>query len=377
MKKITSTGYYSWKIGSLCKGCRQCIKGQKLVLYITGLCPRKCFYCPLSETRANKDLMWANEHPITTTKEAIEEAKLCDAKGAGITGGDPLLKMDRTVKFIKALKRSFGKSFHIHLYTSLILVDEKRLKRLYESGLDEIRFHPDFNKEKEWEKIFLAKRHPWKVGVEIPVIPQFEEQTKKLLAFLSGRIDFLNLNELEISDTNANKLVNRGYKPKDRISYGVKGSETMALKLLKLCEKNNLKFDVHYCSTRLKDKVQLGERLKRRAKNVKKTFDVVDGEGMLVRGCIYLKGLEPGFDYERRVKAGKKKIPELKKARKEIMKDLDVPASLIEVDEKKLRILIAPWILEKISIEIKHKCAIVKEYPTYDNLIVDLEYLGI
>ncbi len=375
MKKITSTGCCSTKLGHLCKGCRQCVKGQKLVLYITGLCPRKCFYCPLSETRAKRDLLWANERPIKTVKEAIEEAKLCNAKGAGITGGDPLLKMDRTVKFIKALKKSFGKSFHIHLYTSLILVDENKLKRLSVAGLDEIRFHPDFDKEKEWEKIILARRFPWKIGVEIPSIPKAEEQTKKLLAWLDGRIDFLNINELEISDTNANKLIEQGYRPKDRVSYGVKGSEKLAMKLLKLCEKNNLKFNVHYCTTRLKDKVQLGERLKRRAKCVKKEYDVVDDEGMMIRGAVYLKGLEPGFDYEKRIKASRKRISQLKKIRKEIVKKFDVPAGLIEVDEKKLRILIAPWILEKISDEVEYKCAIVKEYPTYDNLILSLDYI--
>jgi len=199
MIPIEQTGYYSLKMGSLCKGCQQCVKGRKLVLFITGLCPRDCFYCPLSEKRAKKDKIWANEKEITKPAEAIEEAKLCSAHGAGITGGDPLMRLDRTITYIKALKKYFGPTFHIHLYTSLILVDEKKLEKLFKSGLDEIRFHPDFLKEKEWEKIILAKKFPWKVGVEIPAIPQFEEETKRLLAFLDNRIDFVNINELEFA----------------------------------------------------------------------------------------------------------------------------------------------------------------------------------
>ena len=49
-------------------------------------------------------------------------------------------------------------------------------------------------------------------------------------------MDFLNLNELEISDNNANKLLQKGYVCKDNISYAIKGSEKMALKLLKYCQ---------------------------------------------------------------------------------------------------------------------------------------------
>src|SRR3972149_2170317 len=128
---------------SLPLGCRLCVKGRKSVILITGICPRKCFYCPLSDQKYQKDVIYANERKVTSTKELIDEVAVSKSFGAGITGGDPLSVMDRTVETIKALKGKFGRAFHIHLYTSLVLATEKNLKRLHDAGLDEIRFHPD------------------------------------------------------------------------------------------------------------------------------------------------------------------------------------------------------------------------------------------
>ena len=187
MRKKERTQFYSWKIGTLSRGCSLCVQGRKLVLYITGLCSRNCYYCPLSDNRKNKDKIWANERLITTKEEMIEEAIISKATGAGITGGDPLIRLDRTVEYAKALKNKFGKKFHIHIYLTLNLVTKTNLKKLYSAGIDEVRFHPDFDKEKEWNKIFLAKKFKWKIGVEIPVIPGKEKETS-----ISGNPSRLN-----------------------------------------------------------------------------------------------------------------------------------------------------------------------------------------
>ena len=116
--KMEKTKYHSWKIGKLAKGCRQCLQGKKTVLFITGICPRHCDYCPLSEKKFMKDEIYANEWPIDKVEELIKEAELCGSEGAGITGGDPLCRLARTCDFIKRLKKKFGKKFHLHLYTS-------------------------------------------------------------------------------------------------------------------------------------------------------------------------------------------------------------------------------------------------------------------
>jgi len=350
------TKYYSYKLGSLAKGCKLCVQGRKSVLFATGLCTKHCYFCPISDKKRNKDVVYINEWPTKKKKDLLKEVQLCSSKGVGITGGDPLVKVNRCVSLIKLLKKKFGKKFHIHLYTPLNLVNEKNLKRLYKAGLDEIRFHPDFDHSFNWDMIFLAKKYSWDIGVEIPSIPGKEKEMKKLIDFIKGKVNFLNINELEISDTNVQNLVKMGFKPKDKISYGVKGSEQLALKLLKYC-KGKIK-NVHYCTTKLKDRVQLRKRIMLRAKNVKKDYDLVTEDGMLFRGVIFCK--KP------------------KKVMKDLMKEYDIPKNLIEFDKKKNRILTASWILDELKKDLKKKglsIAFIEEYPTHDQLEVMVDYL--
>ncbi|MBW2973436.1 radical SAM protein [Candidatus Woesearchaeota archaeon] len=375
---MIKTNFYSWKKGKLPKGCAYCVKGEKLVLFVTGLCPNKCFFCPLSERKSGKDVVYANEWKIAKEKDILEEAKLTKAKGAGITGGDPLVKLDRTIKYIKLLKKKFGKKFHIHLYTPLNLVTETKLKRLYQAGLDEIRFHPMLDKPKEWKKIALAKKFKWDVGVEIPVIPGKKRETKKLIDFIKDKIDFLNLNELEISDTNVNKLIEKGFKPRDKISYGVKGSEKLAKELLKYLKKTKL--NIHYCTTKTKDKAQLARRIKKRALSIALKTDFITKEGTLVRGVIYLPELKPGFGYGLQVESinTKKFIKKLKKAKLRLQKQLDIPSSILHIDELRPRILTSIAVVDDLKDEIKKLKlvpAIIEEYPTWDALEVDVQFL--
>ncbi len=371
------TPHHSYKVGEMPKGCKLCVQGKKLVLFITGICGVNCDFCPVSDTKHQKDDVYADEWKVDKDEDVIEEAKAINAKGAGITGGDPLVKVDRCVKYIKLLKKEFGDHFHIHLYAPLNLVSKDNLDKLYESGLDEIRFHPNLDDNKLWKRIELAQNYDWDLGIEIPVIPKKETKIKKLITYIKDKVKFLNLNELEISDSNAQKLIEQGHKPKDDISYGVQGSEELALKLLQFCEKNT-KLDVHYCTTTLKDKVQLGNRLKRRAKNIAKPYDIVKDDGTLVRGAIYLESLKPDFGYRKKLESltkeeRKKILLKLEKLKNQIQQEYQIRDNLLYIDEQKLRILTSTKKIKKIS---NHLRAIVREYPTHDQMEIEVEFLN-
>jgi uncharacterized protein len=381
--KIIKTPYYSWRAGELADGCEHCVKGEKLVLFVTGLCSARCDFCPISDKKLYKDVIYANERPLkdeNDTPAIIEEAEACNAQGAGITGGDPLVKLERTIRYIRLLKKTFGNKFHIHLYTPLVLVNEKSLSKLCEAGLDEIRFHPKLDKgaEADWPKIMLArnKKFKWKVGVEIPVIPRKEQETKLLIDFIADKVDFLNLNELELAD-NAVWRNRKDVKCKDELSYAIKGSDELAKKLLKYSASQGIR--THYCTCKLKDKVQLALRIKRRADNVKHEFDVVTPEGMLTRGAIYLPELKPGFGYHEKLNSlsaieKKKTLNKLIVIRDDILKQEELPSRLLLVDEYKLRLITSAWLAGIIKAKEVVR-AIVTEYPTFDALELEVEFL--
>ena len=151
------------------------------------------------------------------------------------------------------------------------LVNENTLKKLNNAGLDEIRFHLDLKNHKLWPKLELPLKYNWDVGVEIPAMPKHEGDIKKIILNIDNynkkktKIKFLNLNELEVADNKVNKLIKLGYTTKNELSYAVKGSEVLALKLLQFIQRNKLKVNAQYCTATLKDKVQLANRIKRRA----------------------------------------------------------------------------------------------------------------
>lgn len=94
----------SARTGPLATGCEHCLNGSKMVLFVTGLCDSGCFYCPVSFERKDKDAVYADEMLVSEEDDIIEEAVSIGATGTGITGGDPLLNIDRTVSFIRMLR---------------------------------------------------------------------------------------------------------------------------------------------------------------------------------------------------------------------------------------------------------------------------------
>ena len=100
------------------RGCELCYPGLKAVIFVTGLCDDWCYYCPVSRERLGKDVFRVNERNVSSIREAVNEIERSGARGASITGGDPLLRPSRTLEIIRVLKEVFGRRFHIHLYTS-------------------------------------------------------------------------------------------------------------------------------------------------------------------------------------------------------------------------------------------------------------------
>lgn len=243
-------GIYS---GKLAKGCLYCRIGGKMVIFITGECHDNCYYCPVSEERFGKRVIYANERSINSIEEVIEEAIEMRAIGASLTGGDPLVSLEDSMKVVKILKEAFGNSFHIHLYTSGRYATPSSLISLERAGLDEIRFHP--TKMKFLKAIELAlKLTSMRVGIEIPSLPNEREWVEEIVKkAIEIGVDFININELEMNERNFTSLYSRGLRKKKDYLASVEGSKELALEMIR---KYGKMINIHYCSARYKD---LGE----------------------------------------------------------------------------------------------------------------------
>ncbi len=363
------TRFHSWSINGLPIGCKQCVKGRKLVLFVTGICQRNCFYCSISDYKFHKDVTFANERPVNDVKDIIKEVNASGAQGAGFTGGDSLCKIKRTVKYIKTLKEEFGEKFHIHLYTIPEGITKAKLKQLFDAGLDEIRLHPDLDEKKNWPKLKLPNEFNWDYGLEIPAIPRYDIKIFELIEYAKNWITFLNLNELEIADNSFNTINKKGFFTKSDKSYAAKGSQETALKVLK-GYKGKLK--IHYCTVKLKDKVQLKNRLKNQAKVVKEKYDKVSKDGTLIRGVVYLPGLEPGAKYKERIAKANSTV---------IYHQLieicgGARFSTFKLDKKLKRAIVPLKELKKKNVKLLGAIpAIVEEYPTDDSFLIEVEFI--
>jgi len=365
MREITPWFNESTYIAPLSPACEMCANGSKLVVLITGLCPAKCFYCPLSLEKGGKDRIFADEWELDNENDIaklINEAKYIDATGAGITGGDPLVVWKRTKNYISLLKDIFGADFHIHLYTSGVK-NGKHIHDLVSAGLDEIRFHPtpkhwgDMNKSPITHAIKTALETNIDVAIEIPSMPKMDQEMFSLVEWANYMgINWINLNELEYSERNAEDLNHRDYSVKDDISAAVTGSQESANNVLTMVVDEDFEIGVHYCSSSFKDGIQLTNRIKRRAKNVVKDHEVISDDGTLLKGIIYTKNMS------------------LQELYKTIKQEFNVEDEYIFLNGEKKRIELGLWILEKISPELKERgleCYMIEEYPTADGLEVE------
>jgi pyruvate formate-lyase activating enzyme-like uncharacterized protein len=342
--------------GAMPISCVMCQQGAKMVLLITGKCSHSCYYCPLSLEKKGRDVTYADELLVKSDADVLFEARAIGARGTGITGGDPLLVVDRAVHYIRLLKNEFGDKHNIHLYTST--PDAAGIQKLGDAGLDEIRFHPHPD---TWLSpspdygiaIRAAIDSGMRVGIEIPAIPGMEKEMAVLArAMHDSGAEFINLNELEFSESNWRQLKEHGFKVRDEVSSAVLGSRESAIWV-----RDELKSEmiIHYCSSGFKDATQLRNRLMRRARIMATGLEIITDEATFLKGVI--ETTEP-----------EKLVPILKRR-------YGVPGKLVRFDARKNRVEIAAWVLEELPGDVPGKRFLVWEYPTADRLEVERQPL--
>ncbi len=377
-RRITQFEWDGLLTGSLPIGCEQCLKGAKLVIFATGKCinPLCRSYCPISAERRDKDIVYANERKLgkwnskSGLETVIKEAENAGSEGASFTGGNPLLVVDRVIEVAKNLKKHFGTTFHLHLYAPVNHLKNRWLDKLC-LVIDEIRFHPTSLEELLMlDQAFLKN---WDFGIEVPAFPGQERYLIAIAEWLEGKAlkyektPFLNINQLESSESNYRFLLKSGFDHEKNSLVAIAGSSKTASAVVSWVSNNLEQTTAHYCPSSAKDSVQLPARLLRYARNMAQPFDIIREEGphrgLLIRGAI----------------RGRKSLTKHQQERLKtiLLEKLEIPEDQIAWDPNRERFLVNPLILEELASEIRDISrvedldllfGIVEEYPTADGL---------
>jgi pyruvate formate-lyase activating enzyme-like uncharacterized protein len=236
------------------KGCKLCGQGLWSCLFITNKCNANCFYCPSAQL---KDEVPATQSLTFDTAESYADyINFFGFKGVSFSGGEPLLFFDRTLHYLKTVRKMCSPDLYVWMYTNGILASENKFKELANAGLNEVRFDIGATGYR-LDKLLLAKGILPNVTVEIPAVPKEKEKLKQLLPrLIVAGVTNLNLHQLRLTKHNASKLLKRNYTFIPAEQPVVLESELSALEIIDFAHKNSLEIGINYCSFFFKNRFQ-------------------------------------------------------------------------------------------------------------------------
>ncbi|MCY1722393.1 radical SAM protein [Prolixibacteraceae bacterium Z1-6] len=238
----------------LSRGCKLCGMGVWSCLFITGKCNAKCFYCPTAQT--TDDLPTTQGLSFPTAEAYAEYINYFKFKGVSFSGGEPLLFFDRTLNFLKQIRKKCDPDIYIWMYTNGILGDEQKFKKLAKAGLNEVRFDigaTGFS----LDKVKTATGIIPIVTIEIPAVHEETEKLKLLLPeMVKLGVNNINLHQLRLTKYNAHQLIKRKYTFIHAEQPIVLESELAALELITYAKKHHINIGINYCSFHFKNRFQ-------------------------------------------------------------------------------------------------------------------------
>jgi len=273
----------------LSKGCQLCQEGKWLCIFLTYKCNADCHFCPAPFKDDHVYSSFGNKK-----EEILSYLKMTDLKGISFSGGDPFLVYERLLEWLTYFKNHLP-DYYYWVYTNGIAVTEKKLEQLSAEGMDEIRFNiaaTGYLDDTIWKKIRTARKLFPFVSVEIPSINgDFELLTKALENLQSHRLDFLNLHDYILQETDIefkreqseNFILNKIIPVKWAASSLINTE-----KIIELTLRKNFDFQVNHCSLNQKEM-----QMTLRRKKMGKLFNDPDYDVEMEDGTIYNSYLVP------------------------------------------------------------------------------------
>ncbi len=281
-------------LGPLSAGCRICGQGDWSCLFINGKCRCRCFYCPTTQNEIS--VPTTNRIPFSKAADYADYINMFGFKGVSISGGEPLLTFDRTLRFLHTVRRKCKDDLHIWMYTSGAPLTRDHLARLKDAGLNEIRF--DISAVGyDLKKVAMAADLISCVTVEIPAIPEDLDRLAAMLKTLQDSgVSHLNLHQLRLTPHNCDNLKNRNYTFLHGEKVTVLESELMALDLMQKAAETGSMLAINYCSFAYKQRYQRAAARRRSANFIRKDYESITENGFI--RTLFLTG--PAAELERR-----------------------------------------------------------------------------
>jgi uncharacterized protein len=263
----------------LSPGCRTCAAGGWSCLFINGRCNASCFYCPAPQDETGDPL--TNGIPFATPDDYAEYVASFGFTGASISGGEPLLTLDRTLAYLTAVRRRCGDAVHLWLYTNGTLLTREIAGELRAAGLGEIRFDIGATNY-DLSRLRLAVDVIPTVTVEIPAVPEDEERLRDRLGEMAAAgVRHLNLHQLRLTPHNFRHLAGRAYTFVHGEHVTVLESELAALRLVRHALEQGIDLPVNYCSFPYKRRFQHAAARRRGIPFVRADHEAVTEAGYL------------------------------------------------------------------------------------------------
>lgn len=299
------------------KACVECTgTGGSETFSTTFKCHRDCYFCfnynvADYETFVREGCPW--EDGLDRAARVYDDLAVI-----GLTGGEPLLVLDDSIRFLERAGELFPNA-HKRMYTSGDLLTKEGAERLRDAGLDEIRFSvkqddaPE-RQERVLSAMRLAKFYIPSVMVEMPIIPGTYDRMCELFdAWAQIGIDGINLLEFCFPFHNWDEYESRGFEIRNppfdvMYDYGysgglpVAGSEELCLRLMLYGIERKVPFGMHYCSLDNKHRSEMRQRNDRGVK-LPSIFSFDDGDFFLKCAKVYGDDVKPAI--EALLKSGK------------------------------------------------------------------------
>jgi len=270
--------------GPLSPGCRQCAEKNWSCLFISGRCNGHCFYCPTPQNVDDPPM--SASVPFLRPEHFAAYVSRFGFGGASVSGGEPFLDFDRSLEYVRAVRKTCGPGLHIWLYTNGMLVTEDKLELLAAAGLNEIRFDIGATAY-DLKFVRKAKGIIQTVTIEIPAVPEERERLRRLLPGMhEAGVSHLNLHQLRLTPHNARHLLERDYTFVHGPKVTVLESELCALDLVAFATENRLPLAINYCSFAYKSRFQA-------AASREKFGSPLLEEGESLTGSGFIRSMQP------------------------------------------------------------------------------------